>query len=63
MTQPLAKSLRRWFGETHGEQQTEETSMSDILIDAVKAVTFHNGLLRFGCIANGHAGKAWRRSA
>ena len=28
-------------------------NMNDILIDAVKAVTFHNGLLRIECIAAG----------
>ena len=45
---PAADPLR---GEARGKQQGGKTPNSEILIDDIKAVAVHNGLLRIDCVA------------
>jgi tetratricopeptide (TPR) repeat protein len=48
---PDAPILPRLVGQRHGPQMRAATSKREILIDAVKAVAIHNGLLRVYCTA------------
>ena len=48
---PDSPILTRLFCESRGQQKA--TSRREILIDAVKAVTIHNGLLRVDCTVAG----------
>jgi hypothetical protein len=47
---PILPHLRH---EKHGRQKGVEAPTSQILIDGVKAVAIHNGLLRVDCVAAG----------
>jgi Tfp pilus assembly protein PilF len=46
-------ALRRSLGETAGRLREGDTPASQILIDGIKAVTIHNGVLRIDCVAAG----------
>ena len=48
---PDAPILPRLLGQRHGPQMRAAASKREILIDAVKAVAIHNGLLRVYCTA------------